>query len=218
MPWDGIRSSKALNQAVDEGDVESARLLASNPETPQEDLDRALRRAGTKGHSGLIEALLGLGADPFGQSEEGADALMWAALSGSAVSVEALIAVSNLVAMDNFGRTALFYAAASGRREALMPLLAVQDAGLRDKEGEYPVAAAAQKGAVESIMELLAQAPESAQQALEVARSYFRREAEAAILAWMASRREKSDLELCLPVEPPRGAESDGSSSGAKRL
>jgi hypothetical protein len=67
-------------------------------------------------------------------------------------------------------------------------------------------------------MALLAHAPESAQQALEVARAYFRREAEAMILAWLASGREKVDLELALSREPASEGETEDGASGSKRL
>ena len=117
-----MSEAAALVAAADKGDLATVNSLLATAagraaiDVPDEDGGTALMIAALKGHTPVVEALLGAGAAIDVPDEDGYTALMVAAGLGRTLVVEALLgAGADATVEDGYGTTALQYAAESGR-------------------------------------------------------------------------------------------------------
>ncbi len=100
-----------------------------------------LHRAAYRGHTMVMEILLGKGAQPEAPDKDGRTPLHWAAMGGKKQAVELLMAKGSQVnARDNTGRTPLHEAALNGHNEVVDFLLEKgADINARDNAGKTPL-------------------------------------------------------------------------------
>lgn len=145
-------SRTPLQEAIQEGDEQRVRDLLAEGESP----DEAMVAAARSGNVGLLEYLIGAGAEP--ESFSGARALAVAILAGQEEAQRFLVdRGADLEARDNVGRTVLQWAAGQRRLGSLAraAIGAGADLEATSRTGENPLMSACRSGRLASVRMLL---------------------------------------------------------------
>ena len=158
-----------LLAAAGSGDAAAVQRLLASPTKPLLDepartgMDvglNALQLAASRGHSGIVRALIQAGAAPEARTADGWTPLMFAARAGSAETVSDIANAGAAVdAKNKAGETALIVAAKAGKAEAVRVLFnAGASVNAADEQGNTALAAAVSLPGRAEVVQLLLEA------------------------------------------------------------